>query len=87
MNRLFGWKDLSDRIINVMTSVDKAVLIYPHTSIWDTVTMISYICSESRIHNKFWPVIRKAPKGGWKESFYNLLFPRYMYMLSAPTPE
>lgn len=87
MNRLFGWQNMSDRIVNLMTSIDKAVLIYPHTSIWDTVTMISYICSDIRIHGKFWPVIRKAPVGSWKESFYSLLFPRYMHMLSAPTPE
>ncbi len=87
MNRLFGWQDLSAYIESLVTKIDKAVLIYPHTSIWDTVTMISYICSYRCMHNKFWPVIRKAKEGSWKQSFYNLLFPRYMYMLSAPTLE
>lgn len=85
MNRLFGWKDIPDHILNIMTTVDKAMIIYPHTSGWDMVTMIAYICSEKRLHHKIWPVIRKAPKNSWKETYLSFIFPRYMNMLAAPT--
>ena len=85
MNRLFGWKDIPDHIINITKTIDKALIIYPHTSGWDMVTMIAYICSDSRLHNKFWAVIRKAPKNSWKETYLSFIFPRYMNMLTCPT--
>lgn len=85
MNRLFGWKDVPDHMFNIMTSFDKAILIYPHTSVWDMLLMFTYICSDSRLHNKYWPVIRKIEKNTWKETYMGFIFPRYMNMLSAPS--
>jgi hypothetical protein len=37
-----GWKPLERRIINEMKVIKRALVIYPHTSYWDAVTILVY---------------------------------------------
>jgi hypothetical protein len=84
MNWLFGWRPLSNSVLNRLHTVDRAVVIFPHTSSWDIITLLSYITELGKINDHLYVVIRRSIL---KTYFGKLVFNRYLNPLPVDSDE
>ncbi len=84
MNSLFGWKDLSPKLRKWFNQLDKAVVLFPHTSRWDTFTILTYTMVCTELHNRIWVMIRRSKINKIADQY---LYSKYFRMLDAPTLE
>ena len=82
---LFGWKKVEEYFISLLDNPDndKMVLLFPHTSAWDTVITLFYILWDKNV-NRF----RKRFKFiVWDESYRMPLYNNvYKYLGAIPVP-
>jgi len=62
----------------------KTVCLFPHTTSWDTITMITQVIPNEDLHGKFWVSVRK---GIPQQYIGRKIFPKYFRALEAPSPE
>ncbi len=84
MNPIFGWKDLSPKLRKWFNQSDKAVVLFPHTSQWDTFTILSYTMTYTELHNRIWVMIRRSKINKLANQY---IYSKYFRMLDTPTLE
>lgn len=80
-----GWKKAEEQFISLLNQPenDKTVLLFPHTSTWDTVMALFYILWDKNVHdfrNRFRFIV-------WDESYYRPVYNTvYKYLGGIPVP-
>lgn len=61
MHRTLGWKDPPPESLKSLEKIPRAVIVFPHTSRWDTFTVYSYAFDYPELRGKFWIAMFDLP--------------------------
>ena len=84
LNYLLGWNDMGSHVKNELITRKKTVCLFPHTTSWDTISMITQIIPSEELHGKFWVSVRK---GIPQQYIGRKIFPKYFRALETPSPD
>lgn len=77
---LFGWSPLSAKIDNRLANIDRAILLFPHTSILDTLTFLPYV-NQRCFKGRTWAIARESVVNSIYGKVY---FPHYFKPIIVP---
>jgi len=69
LNNFLGWKELNNKIDDIASKFNRVIFIYPHTHIYDHVSVLLYAISDSNLEKHSHKIVLAVKKSGRNDAF------------------
>lgn len=82
MNSLFGWKSLSPKVKRRLKSIPRGIVIFPHTTSWDMITLWTYLSSTGLSKDIVHVMVQEPTK---RRFYADIIFSGHINPIYVPT--